>query len=87
MASEVTDGPFAETTEQLGGYFLIRVANLDEAIAVASRIPGLWREKAEIWPLYPLPERSRVEHEASASVDRGSEGSDQQTSAADQLTR
>src|SRR5882762_15778 len=36
----MTDGPFAETTEQLGGYFLIDVANLDEAIAVAGRIPA-----------------------------------------------
>jgi len=39
----VTDGPFAETREQLGGYFLIDVNNLDEAISVASRIPaGRW---------------------------------------------
>src|SRR5579885_932071 len=35
----VTDGPFAETREQLGGYFLIEAKNLDEAIAVAARIP------------------------------------------------
>lgn len=35
----ITDGPFAETHEQLGGYFLIDVANLDEAKAVAARIP------------------------------------------------
>src|ERR1700685_4390055 len=36
----VHDGPFAETREQLGGYFLIDAANLDEAIAVAGRVPG-----------------------------------------------
>jgi hypothetical protein len=36
----VTDGPFAETREQLGGYFLVDVRNLDEAIAIAARIPG-----------------------------------------------
>src|SRR3954470_6518455 len=36
----VTDGPFAETREQLGGYFLIDAADLDEAIGVAARIPG-----------------------------------------------
>jgi hypothetical protein len=36
----VTDGPFAETREQLGGYFFINAANLDEAIGIASRIPG-----------------------------------------------
>ncbi len=52
------DGPFPETKEQLGGYFLIEVANLDEAIAVASRIPGTRRGIAEIRPLLPLPERA-----------------------------
>ncbi|MCI0624340.1 MAG: YciI family protein [Acidobacteria bacterium] len=36
----VTDGPFAETREQLGGYFLIEAKNLDEAIGIAARIPG-----------------------------------------------
>ena len=36
----VSDGPYAETKEQLAGYFLIDVANLDEAISVAARIPG-----------------------------------------------
>jgi hypothetical protein len=39
----VTDGPFAETREQLGGYFLIDAKNLDEAIGIAARIPaGRW---------------------------------------------
>lgn len=54
----VIDGPFTETKEQLGGYFLIRVANLDEAITIAGRIPGSRRGTAEIRPLFPLPERS-----------------------------
>jgi hypothetical protein len=36
----VTDGPFAETREQIGGYFLIDAANLEEAIDIAARIPG-----------------------------------------------
>src|SRR4030095_11782561 len=35
-----TDGPFAETKEQLGGYFLIEAGNLDEAIAIAARVPS-----------------------------------------------
>lgn len=52
----IVDGPFPETKEQLGGYFLIRVANLDDAIAVAARIPGSRRGTAEIRPLFPLPE-------------------------------
>lgn len=55
---EVVDGPFTETKEQLAGYFLIRAANLDEAIAIAAQIPGSWRGTAEIRPLAPLPERS-----------------------------
>jgi len=36
----VTDGPFAETREQIGGYFLIEARDLDEAIDIAARIPG-----------------------------------------------
>jgi hypothetical protein len=52
----VVDGPFTETKEQLGGYFWIRVANLDEAIAVAAQIPGSRRGTAEIRQLLALPE-------------------------------
>jgi hypothetical protein len=47
----VSDGPYAETKEQLGGYFLIDVENLDEAIAITARIPGARRGTAEIRPL------------------------------------
>src|SRR5881296_1872673 len=36
-----TDGPFAETKEQLGGYFIVEAKNLDEAIAIAARIPSV----------------------------------------------
>ena len=57
----VTDGPFAETKEVLGGYFLIDVESLDEAIAIAARIPGARRGTAEIRPLMDapgLPERT-----------------------------
>jgi len=36
----VTDGPFAETREQLGGYFLVDAINRDEALEIAARIPG-----------------------------------------------
>jgi hypothetical protein len=36
----VTDGPFAETREQLGGYFLVDATDLDEAMEIAARIPG-----------------------------------------------
>lgn len=50
----VFDGPFAETKEHLAGYFLIDVDNLDEAIAIAERIPGTRRGTAEIRPLVEL---------------------------------
>ena len=49
------DGPFAETKEQLAGYFIIDVANLDEAIAVAEKIPGTTRGTTEIRPIVDLP--------------------------------
>jgi hypothetical protein len=47
----VTDGPFAETHEQLGGYFLIETNDLDEAIAIAGRIPGARIGTVEIRPV------------------------------------
>jgi hypothetical protein len=50
----VTDGPFAETTEQLGGYFVLDLADLDEAIAVASSLPPVSKGTVEIRPLFPL---------------------------------
>ena len=52
---QVTDGPFAETTEQLGGYYIIDVENLDEAIEISERIPPAKIGTVEIRPLYPLP--------------------------------
>ena len=54
---QITDGPFAETTEQLGGYYVIDVDNLDEAIEVASRIPPAKVGTIEIRPVFPLPSR------------------------------
>src|SRR5215204_4435005 len=47
----VTDGPFAETHEQLGGYFLIEAKNLDEATSIASRIPSARTGTIEVRPL------------------------------------
>jgi hypothetical protein len=47
----VTDGPFAETKEQLGGYYLVDVPNLDEAIAVAAEIPGAQGGTVEVRPI------------------------------------
>jgi len=51
----VTDGPFAETHEQLGGFFLIEARDLDEAIAVAARIPGARKGTVEVRPVLDLP--------------------------------
>ncbi|QDS94573.1 YCII-related domain protein [Roseimaritima multifibrata] len=53
---EITDGPFAETTEQLGGYYIIDVDNLDEAIAISARLPPAKKGTVEIRPIFPLPE-------------------------------
>lgn len=50
----VTDGPFAETREQLGGYFLIDAQDLDDAIAIAARIPGARRGTIEVRPVIEL---------------------------------
>jgi|SRR5262245_24087548 len=51
----VTDGPFAETREQLGGYFLIEGKDLDEAISVAARIPMARKGTVEIRPVIEIP--------------------------------
>jgi hypothetical protein len=50
----VTDGPFAETREQLGGYFLIEAQDLDEAISIAARIPSASKGTVEIRPIVEL---------------------------------
>src|SRR5713226_4891111 len=51
----VTDGPFAETREQLGGYFLVDASDLDEAIGIAGRIPGARFGTIEVLPVIELP--------------------------------
>ena len=56
----VTDGPFAETREQIAGYFLVEAGDLDEAIAIAGRIPGARWGTVEVRPVKEvagLPER------------------------------
>ena len=56
----VTDGPFAETHEQLGGFFLIEARDLDEAIAIAARIPGARKGTVEVRPVVELPGLPKV---------------------------
>jgi len=56
----ITDGPFAETREQLGGFFLINARDLDEAIDIASRVPaGRWGT-VEIRPVVEVPELPEI---------------------------
>ncbi len=51
----VTDGPFAETREQLGGYYLIEAKDREEAIAIAARIPSVSWGSIEVRPVIPHP--------------------------------
>ncbi len=51
-----TDGPFAETAEQLGGFYLIEAENLDEAIDWASQIPAAKTGTVEVRPIMSLPD-------------------------------
>ncbi|MEA2623324.1 MAG: hypothetical protein QOH61_2234 [Chloroflexota bacterium] len=50
-----TDGPFAETREALGGYYLFEAKDLDEAIEWAARLPGSWWGSVEVRPIWDLP--------------------------------
>ncbi len=50
----VTDGPFVETHEQIAGYFLIEAKDLDEAIAIATRVPGARIGTVEVRPLIEI---------------------------------
>ena len=51
----VTDGPFAEAREQLGGYYMVDVKDLDVAISIAARIPGARVGTVEIRPVIEIP--------------------------------
>jgi hypothetical protein len=50
-----TDGPFAETREQLGGYYLVEAKDLDEAVGIAARIPGAKHGSIEVRPVVVMP--------------------------------
>jgi len=49
-----SDGPFAETKEQLGGFYLVECKDLDEAIEVASKIPGARHGSIEVRPIWEM---------------------------------
>ena len=61
-----TDGPFAETKEQLGGFYLVDCRDIDEAIELAARIPGALHGSIEIRPIWDLPSGSSAEAVAVA---------------------
>ncbi len=63
----VTDGPFAETKEALGGFYLIEAPDLDEAIATAGRLPAAKRGSIEVRPIWELPPEYRMAEEAAAA--------------------
>ena len=61
--SLVTDGPFAETREQLGGFYIVDVADVDEALAIAARIPPATKGTIEVRPVMEisgLPQTANV---------------------------
>jgi hypothetical protein len=60
------DGPFAETKEQLGGFYLVECRDIDEAIDVAARIPGATHGSIEIRPIWDVPYGASVEAVAVA---------------------
>jgi hypothetical protein len=51
-----TDGPFAETKEQLGGYYIVDVGSIDEALEWAAKIPGSWHGSVEVRPVMVFEE-------------------------------
>jgi hypothetical protein len=60
----VIDGPFAETREQLGGYFLVDAKNLDEAIEIAGQIPAAKKGTVEIRPVLEVANLPSIEQNA-----------------------
>ena len=56
----VTDGPFAETREQLGGYYLVEAKNLDEAIGLAAKVPSAKIGTIEVRPVVEMGQQAAV---------------------------
>jgi hypothetical protein len=63
----VTDGPFAETKEQLGGFYVLECKDLDDAIEWAAKIPGAQHGSVEIRPVMVFDEAGNLVEEAAAS--------------------
>jgi hypothetical protein len=64
----VTDGPFAETKEALGGFYLIEARDLDEAIEVAAKCPGARTGSMEVRPIMELPAEYTMQREQPAAA-------------------
>ena len=64
----LTDGPFAETKEQLGGYYLIDVPGLDEALEAAERIPSARIGSIEVRPVMEFPDEQAAAESAAAEA-------------------
>ena len=62
----VTDGPFAETKEEFGGFYVVEAPNLDEAIKWAAMIPGAARGSIEVRPIWELPDSADAEQPGMA---------------------
>jgi hypothetical protein len=64
-----TDGPFAETKEALGGYYLLKCRDLDEALELAAECPGSWFGTVEVRPVWEIPSEytPRAQEAASAA--------------------
>jgi hypothetical protein len=64
----VQDGPYAETKEALGGYYLLDCRDLDEAIELAAKIPGATRGAIEVRPIWELPTDYAQQPEGAATA-------------------
>lgn len=67
----VTDGPFAETKEEFGGFYLVEAPNLDEAIKWAAKIPGAVRGTIEVRPVVDFPDTAGAVETMPAGVAAG----------------
>ncbi len=68
-----TDGPFAETKESLGGFYLVEAADLDEAIAYAAMIPGATHGSIEVRPIWALAATGAAETAAAGAAETDTE--------------
>jgi hypothetical protein len=66
--TQITDGPFAETKEVLGGYFVLDCPDLDTALSHAARMPNIHYGTTEVRPVMQIPTREEAEAQAQAQA-------------------